>query len=379
MNGLPSLQRTEFTQSAPRLGRGAESASAKLWESVANVAGQISDDLVQEAKAARVRYLAGLDNDVEAKATELRNEYHHNPTGFNSAWTQFTAEKLAQTESRMHEDAKLIFDKRFNRVNSILQNEKRERDYNLAAQELGLKTETLDNDLLAMSRAGGTQTEEFTATFAERKALNQTKVGLGMMSKEASDIDLDQLSSRAQAEAILGKVKDVYQQQGPKAAEAMIEAIQSDEELNLSVNNRLSIVRRGRAELQDMVSEQQKVFTKQRADKNAAYDLEISRAGTPIGNKTTSQLYQEIEVDPDISEQERTDFLQRLDEKVIELGKKNEGKLIIQDALGGQATVDYRNKDHREAANNYFEEDLLPTLAGKPLQEQTQEFLNFTK
>lgn len=248
---IQTAKRTTVAQTAPEISM-PTSGTAAVWENVARVTGQMSDQFQKEAALAETRYLAGLENDVMAKAVEFRNKYNHDPQGFDTAWQEFMAKTLAGVPGRSQEAARMVLQERHTQVKDTLLGERRSRDRSLASETINANWSNLQDEILAESRSGQFG-PKMDMLFAKAGALQESAVNLELKSRDAASIALDDLRDMAKSQAIIGGVERTYDAKGYTAAKASLEAL-NDPSLNLSLAQRDALISKGESELEKRLS-----------------------------------------------------------------------------------------------------------------------------
>ncbi len=339
-----------------------EASSANMWLGIADAAGKLTEGIEKIQAERDLIELRKKENEIEETAIRLRDEYAFDPDGFEEAFDKYSATVLEGTEGRIYDKMDIVLGKYRVNTLSTLTNERRSRDRSLAADSLSEKAEVISNELKAMAFNGEINTDTYKARFAELQGVNDTMVNMGFVGREAADIRLDQVSDGIKAEAIMGGIAQIYEMDGLEVAEEALKQFVYDPENNF--DNRDALYRRGLSIIGDRAAKDKKLFEKAAAEQKAALDLAISRAGTELEEKPVQELYGDIEKASFLSPSERTNFIQALDKKLLKEIEDQEKDAYIVGVLSG-GIIDRGTKDHEDAANHYFEKNLLPELEGQ--------------
>lgn len=239
---LPAIKGTQVLQTRPILEM-PSTGTAKMWQEIADTANNVSDDIDKEIVAADARYMAKLQNDIDAKYVDLREKYNHDPEGFAKASDFYRAQTVGNVPGRIQDDTLGYLSKRETITRSNILSEKRGRDRSLATQELGTRLDGLSNEMAALAYQGKVETPEYIQNAEELSGVYKSMVGLGLMTDTTAAIKLDAVHDRLRGESLIGMVDNTYKAKGINAAKSILSSLE-DPELNLSVSERHSIMSR---------------------------------------------------------------------------------------------------------------------------------------
>lgn len=225
--------------------RAAEAGSAGVYR---DSAGELKVDLRPDwtktgdayNRAATQAYTARLAGDIRTKGTNLANEAQGNVDSFGSSWKGFSDTLLKGVPQEARGAVQQMLETEGQRLGLGVSEQKRQRDIRTFEGDIKAEIASLDDDMSALARGGGTGTQAYREKQAQLNSLwselaKNPEFSVG--EKEAS-IAVKRMESRHMGEAMVGHVEKTLQSGGIKAAQAEADRILTDTNLNLSPGER---------------------------------------------------------------------------------------------------------------------------------------------
>lgn len=378
MQGLPSIQRTEIANTRPIVQMPTTGAGS-AWAGLADAAAQLSSVIDKEAEAAKQRYIAQMEVDIQTRAVELRDEYNHNPGGFEKAWDEYTAGTLSSVPGYLQKAAGMALKERSNQVMNTLNSEKRTRDRQLAIDTLNTRLEVSRNELWAEAYNNGTTSPRFLELAAQVQNIGQSSVNLGLKTQEASDLLVDTMLDRAKTEAAVGGVKKLYRAKGEEAALQYLEDTIRDPSVNLTPSERDSIIARGTSIVNGLSAKDKAAVAKVHAEASASLDLNIEKAILSENTERLNALYAEAEAAPYLTPSQRTDRQVKILKAQDNLSTSIRDMAQVEAQLSGIPLIDPTDTNDIKKVDTYFEKSFLPQISDGDFTSQISKTMDFVQ
>lgn len=205
-------------------------------------------------QAAEAGYLAEIETDIGKDLMENSTDYLDDPDGFLSWARGYEKEITGKSPARLKAGVRGIAKKETQRIVDGLIQRKQKNDIASQKGAIQSRMEAKENELYALVRQGGTDTEDFKDTFEQIQAMQESLVNnpLFAISEEEAAFNIDRIQSMAEAEAGFAEAINVYQQHGKQAGFEALDEIYNSPDLNLTVDERNTYIRKGRTEIRSL-------------------------------------------------------------------------------------------------------------------------------
>lgn len=209
-------------------------------------------------RAGAAKWAAEMQNKVEDVVMQARLDHRGDPEKFK-LWGQGYIDQLVAKEP----DEKLKDIIKAQATNQVQQHyralsvEKQNLDIDNTKTTLLVRQQTLENRMVALARAGGVDTDEYKAAFADYQQIEQelTKNPLFKYPAEVAQNIRARMASEHIVEAAIGQMDGVFNKKGKDEARRYLEGIAWRPDLNLTDEQRTKLVSRGLSRLEGMTAE----------------------------------------------------------------------------------------------------------------------------
>lgn len=191
-------------------------------------------------RGAKVAYGARLGSNIDIETQKLREKYAGDPAGFKAAGDQYVqkiADNAAQGDPVLAGPAKMMAQKAIDENYLGIQKDVHQKDIQSQTEAIKTRIGDLDDKMIALARQkGGVDTPEFKSAAEDYTTLlmEQVKNPNIAFPKEKALSMASNMKSRAQAEATVGDIDEIYQKDGFAAAQQEAEKRLWSPDLNLS-------------------------------------------------------------------------------------------------------------------------------------------------
>lgn len=187
-------------------------------------------------RAAMQAYTARLAGDIRAKGSVLATESKGDVDAFSKSWKGFSDKILAGVPQEARGAVTTMLESEFSQFGLGVSEQKRKRDIKVFEGNIKAEIQSLDDDMAALARSGGTGTEAYKqkqgqlrSLYGELAANPEFSVG----DREAA-IEIKRTESRHLSEAMVGHVEKTLQAEGVTAAQKEADRILTDDSLTLT-------------------------------------------------------------------------------------------------------------------------------------------------
>lgn len=187
-------------------------------------------------RAAVQAYTARLAGDIRSRGTALANDAQGNVDTFASSWKGFSDKLLQGVPDEARGAVAQMLDQEQSRLGLGVSEQKRTRDIKVFEGNIKAEIASLDDEMSALARGGGTNTPDYQQKQAQLKSLygelaSNPEFAVG---ENEAAIAIKRMESRHLAEATVGHVEKTLATGGYQAAKAEAERLLTDTNLSLS-------------------------------------------------------------------------------------------------------------------------------------------------
>lgn len=227
--------------------------NAESWNRIGSAGERLAnlgaDALKVSEHKAQVGYLADQDVAIQRRQIELRNEYAHDPQGFDNAWKAFSDKTQAEVQPWAVNHVRAKLGASGNGAYSAILNETRvQGDKNAEASWKALE-DMASNDVTGHAMAGTLNSPAGQAAIEKYRGVVRTGVTSQFIVPEQAEQRMGTLESLATVYASRAGVKATFDADGPIGAIKQIDEITRDQSLKLSPEQRVTLGARLRADV----------------------------------------------------------------------------------------------------------------------------------
>jgi hypothetical protein len=212
--GYPLGQDNDATVQ-PSQGINADAMStAQSWERIAATGRRVADaslDYAQrEMQQARVGYLAGAEVEARRERIRLRDQHTGNPDAFDRAWTAYTDGRLSQAEPWAVPHLRPMLGREGNAAYESLLAERRSEDRRLDRDRITTLANQAADDVMGAAMGGDFNSDRWASSVTRLRGVLDSAVNAGLMTPDAAATRMQNIMSRAAAEAVVRSLVDTY-------------------------------------------------------------------------------------------------------------------------------------------------------------------------
>lgn len=191
-------------------------------------------------RAAQTGYAARLAGDIRARGSSLADESKGNIDSFNASWKAFRDQTLTTVPKDFRGAVTTMLDTEGPRFAMGVSERKRTSDLKEFEGNIKAEISLIDDDMTALARSGGTNTDVYREKQAQVKTLFDELASNPdfVVGEKEAEISIKRMESRHLSEGMLGTVERTLETGGIGAAREIANRIMTDDTLSLSPSER---------------------------------------------------------------------------------------------------------------------------------------------